>query len=109
MSAVQMMWYSNNIVQDELELFERIRDMAEYMMAFVNPEVVNKVKDAREGENSKKSTEEPEEILKDIVSDNSDLFAQLGLTNKSKQTNNNKQLRRDVDFESSLFDLTKEY
>lgn len=104
-----MMWYSNNIAQDEIELFEKIRDMAEYMMAFVNPEVVSKVKESRESENSKRSTEEPEEILRDIVSENSELFSELGLTNKSDQTNNNKQLRRDVNFESSLFDLTKEY
>jgi hypothetical protein len=83
--------------------------MAEYMMAFVNPEVVSKVKESRESENSKRSTEEPEEILRDIVSENSELFSELGLTNKSDQTNNNKQLRRDVNFESSLFDLTKEY
>ena len=103
------MWYSNNIAQDEIELFEKIRDMAEYMMAFVNPEVVSKVKESRESENSKRSTEEPEEILRDIVSENSELFSELGLTNKSDQTNNNKQLRRDVNFESSLFDLTKEY
>ena len=104
-----MMWYSRNINQDELELFEMVRDMAEYMMAFVNPEVVSKVKESRESENSKASTEAPEETLKDIISNNPDLFADIGLTNNSKQTNNNKELKRDVDFQSSLFDLTKEY
>jgi hypothetical protein len=109
MSTIQLLWYSNNISKDEIEMFEMVRDMAEYMMAFVNPEVVNKVKESRNGENVKESTLDAEQTLKDIMSDNKDIFGDLGISNKSKQTNNNKELRRDVDFESKLFDLTKEY
>ena len=112
MSAVQMLWYSHNIRQDEKEIIEIVRDMAEYMMSFVNPEAVNKIKASRDEENHKLSTDSPENIINDIVKGSSNIFEDIeeikSLAGYS-ETNNNRELKESVEFKGSLFDLTKEY
>jgi len=107
-----MLWYSNNIRTDEKELIETVRDIAEYMMSFVNPEAVRRIKDSREGENSKISSVDPHELAKDMLDKNSEFMKDFKDAKKGvgfEQTNNNKELKEDVNFESSLFDVTKEY
>ena len=112
MSAVQMLWYSYNIREDEKEKIEIARDIAEYMMSFVNPEAVNKIKASRDEENQKLSTDSPENIIDDIVKGSSNIFEDIeeikSLAGYS-ETNNNRELKEGIDFKGSLFDLTKEY
>ena len=107
-----MLWYSHNIREDEKELFEAVRDVAEYMMSFVNPEAVSKIKASRDDENNMSSTDNPEDLMRDIAEGSSSIFddiEEIKNTVGLSQTNNNRELREGVNFQSELFDLTRKY
>lgn len=101
-----MIWYSLNISQDEKERFDMIKGMAEYMMSFVNPEGVRKVRDM---EDSKKSSSlSPEDIMKN-KDDFFEGFKDIAKVINREETNNKSKLGEDINLSSSLFDFTKDY
>jgi hypothetical protein len=54
----QLVWYQLQLMQDDMDNFEMLRDIAEYNSMFVNPEGVKKVREARENTNSYKTSDE---------------------------------------------------
>jgi hypothetical protein len=50
-------------MQDDMDNFEMLRDIAEYNSMFVNPEGVKKVRESRENTNSYKTSDEEFEQL----------------------------------------------
>jgi len=54
----QLVWYQLQIMQDDMDNFEMLRDIAEYNSMFVNPEGVKKVRESRENTNSYKTSDE---------------------------------------------------
>ena len=59
----QLVWYQLQIMQDDMDNFEMLRDIAEYNSMFVNPEGVKKVRESRENTNSYKTSDEEFEQL----------------------------------------------
>ena len=59
----QLVWYQLQIMQDDMDNFEMLRDIAEYNSMFVNPEGVKKVRESRENTNSYKTSDEDFEQL----------------------------------------------
>lgn len=47
-NSAQWMWYFHNFMKDEEETFIKERNMTEYHLSFVNPEVVQKIRKERE-------------------------------------------------------------
>jgi hypothetical protein len=106
MSPIQMLWYSMNINQDESEQFELIKGFAEYMMSFVNPEAVKKIRESEAP--TSESTVNPEDLISDRDSFIKDIEG-LGLFNGGKETNNKNKLDDKPNLSGPLFDLTKDY
>ena len=59
----QLVWYQLQLMQDDMDNFEMLRDIAEYNSMFVNPEGVKKVRESRENTNSYKTSDEDFEQL----------------------------------------------
>lgn len=47
MNEVQLLWYYYNILEDEKEKFEMMRDLEEHNAMFSNPDGVRQVRDSR--------------------------------------------------------------
>jgi hypothetical protein len=54
-SPKQWMWYFYNFLKDQEEDFEGKRDFVEYHASFIEPQVVKKIKDEREGKSDDKT------------------------------------------------------
>ena len=62
----QLVWYQMQMTQDDLDNFETFRDIAEYNAMFMNPEGVQRVREARDNTNSyTTSDEEFEQLLEE--------------------------------------------
>jgi len=59
----QLVWYQMQMAQDDLDNFETLRDIAEYNSMFVNPEGVQKVREARDNTNSYATSDDEFEKL----------------------------------------------
>ena len=101
-----MVWYSLNISQDEKETFDMMKSMAEYMMSFVNPEGVRKVRDM---EDSRKSSSISAEDIMKNKDDFFEGFKDIAKSINNSETNNKSKLGEGINLSSSLFDLTKDY
>lgn len=101
-----MIWYSMNLSQDEQEMFDMVKGMAEYMMSFVNPEGVRKVRAM--GESEKRSSTSADDIMKN-KDDFFEGFKDIAKKINSTETNNKTKLGEDINLSSSLFDFTKDY